>query len=68
MTAAQEMAKDHEGRHLERRGIADLWQREWKGSMIVEVRAAHARLSTLEATFHAKLGGIGPEPEPLKEG
>jgi hypothetical protein len=41
MTAAQEIAKDHEEKSLARRSISDAWGRSWKGDLIVSLKAEH---------------------------
>lgn len=58
MTASMEMAKDHEERQLQRRGVADLWGRSWKSEMIVRLKDDHTRLLSIHASMLERLEGM----------
>ena len=61
------MAKELETRGLERNGLADLWRREWKATVILSLKGAHADWLSIHDQISKRLKGLPDDHEPLSQ-
>jgi hypothetical protein len=58
MTAAQEMAKDHDEKSLARRAVTDAWGRSWKADLILRLKEEHETQSAAVLRYTQALPSV----------
>ncbi len=55
MTETEELAKDLEERGLERQGLMNLWQRQWRPVLALSLKAAQADLIAIHESYRRRI-------------